>query len=179
MAASGHRVAAEFRLEKLRRSAADCLVSSFDSTVSHCLTMPDSFVGRIRKLFRTRPAAARLLHQFDSHRTSLEQQFFSRASTGGTPRGLIWLRCEWQPTRVLLRDRTTGGICLLASVNVAFAAVEGGDMEDVAAVSMIRDASAVFQLTPTGWQTSGRALFNMNPAEALQKLNASYQPFES
>jgi len=51
-------------------------------------------------------------------------------------------------------------------------------MEDVAAVSMIRDASAVFQLTPTGWQTSGRALFNMNPAEALQKLNASYQPFE-
>ena len=178
MAASRYRAAAAFRLEKLRKSFARCLVSAFDSTVSHCLTMPDSFVGRIRKLFRTRPAAPRLLKQFDDNRTMLEQQFFCKASTAGTPRGLTWLRCEWLPTRVLLRDRTTGGICLLAGVNVAFEAIEGGDMEDVAAVSMIRDASAVFQLTPSGWQTSGRALFNMNPAEALQKLNASYQPFD-
>ena len=178
MAASPHRAAAKFRLEKLRKSSSRCLVSSFDSTVSHCLTMPDSFFSRIRKLFRTRPAAERLLTQFDDHRTTLEQQFFSKASAAGTPRGLTWLRCEWLPNRVLLRDRTTGGICLLAGVNVAFEAIEGGDMEDVAAVSMIRDASAVFQLTPSGWQTSGRALFNMNPAEALQKLNASYQPFD-
>jgi hypothetical protein len=67
----------------------------------------------------------------------------------------------------------------LAGVNISFEAAAGGDMEDVAAVSMIRDASAVFHRTPSGWQTSGRALFNMNPAEAQQKLNASYQPFES
>lgn len=81
--------------------------------------------------------------------------------------------------RVLLRDRATGEICLLVGVNVSFEAVEGSDMEDVAAVSLVRDASAVFQLTPKGWQTSGRALFNMNPSEAQQKLCASYEPFEN
>ena len=141
--------------------------------------MPGFLFDRILSLFRFRPTTARLLIQFEENRTALQQQFYVKASTAGTPRGLTWLRCEWLPTRALLRDRTTGGICLLAGVNVSFEAIEGGDMEDVTAVSMVRDASAVFQLTPSGWQTSGRALFNMNPAEAQQKLGASYQPFES
>jgi hypothetical protein len=64
-------------------------------------------------------------------------------------------------------------------VNISFEAVEGGDMEHVAAVSLIRDACAVFQLTPAGWQSTGRALFNMNPSEAQEKLAASYEPYES
>jgi hypothetical protein len=67
---------------------------------------------------------------------------------------------------VLIRDRQTGEINLLVSVNVAFAAIEGGDMEDVAAVSLIRDATAVFQWTTGKWTTTGRTLFNLNPADA-------------
>ncbi len=141
--------------------------------------MPISFADRIRTFFRLRPTAAGLMQHFDRHTAVLQQQFFVAASTAGTPRGLTWLGCEWLPSRVLLRDRASGEICLLAGVNISFEATPGGDMEDVAAVSLIRDASAVFRLTPSGWQTSGRALFNMNPVEAQQKLAASYLPFGS
>lgn len=49
-------------------------------------------------------------------------------------------------------------------------------MEDVAAVSNVRDACAVFQWTGREWKTSGRTLFNMNPAEARERLAASYEP---
>jgi hypothetical protein len=48
---------------------------------------------------------------------------------------------------ILLKDRQTDEICLLTGVNISFEAIEGGDMENVAAVSMLRDACAVFQLT--------------------------------
>ena len=104
----------------------------------------------------------------------LQQEFLKKARAAGIPRGLRWTQCEWLPSRILLKDRQTSEICLLTGINVSFEAIEGGDMEHVAAVSMLRDACAVFQLTASGWETSGRALFNMNPMEAAEKLRDSY-----
>jgi hypothetical protein len=147
-------------------------------TVASCLLMPDSLIDRIVHLFHAGPPAKRALRQFERNKTRLQQQFFQKASAAGTPRGLRWVRCDWLPGMSLLRDKSSGEICLLAGVNISFEAIEGGDMEDVSAVSLVRDASAVFQLTPSGWQTSGRALFNMNPSEAQLKLNSSYEPLE-
>lgn len=132
---------------------------------------------KLLSLFRPRMSAPRLLRAFEQNQNTLKPQFFQKAAAVGIPRGLRWLRCDWLPDKVLLRDRTTGQISLLVSVNLSFEAIEGGDMEDVKAVSLIRDACAVFQLTPYGWEASGRALFNMNPAEAVQKLDSSYQPY--
>jgi hypothetical protein len=135
------------------------------------------FVDQILQLFRVELPAASLMRRFEKHRSALQQQFFQQAAGAGIPRGLRWVHCEWLPTRSLLRDRNSRQICLLVGVNVSFEAIEGGDMEHVAAVSLIRDASAVFHLTRSGWQSTGRALFNMNPAEAQEKLAASYEPY--
>ena len=125
------------------------------------------------------PAAAspdRLLRHFERHRELLQRQYFERASSTGLPRGLRWLNCEWLPVHILLRDRTTNQPNLLVSINLRFEAIEGSDMEEVAAVSNIRDACAVFQWQDNAWTTSGRTLFNMNPEEAKQRLAASYEP---
>ena len=135
------------------------------------------FIDQIVQLFRVETSAAALLRRFENHHEALQHQFFQKASAVGIPRGLRWVRCDWLPTRSLLRDRNSQQVCLLAGVNISFEAIEGGDMEHVTAVSLIRDASAVFQLTRQGWQTTGRALFNMNPAEAAAKLAASYEPY--
>ncbi len=116
------------------------------------------------------------LGQFESQRGSLERQYFALASSSGLPRGLRWLSCEWLAARVLLRDCTTNQPNLLVSINLRFEAIEGSDMEDVAAVSNIRDACAVFQWQRNAWTTSGRTLFNMNPEEARERLAASYKP---
>ncbi len=125
------------------------------------------------------PAANRsesLILQFQHQRTPLEQQYFERASSTGLPRGLTWKKCDWLPSYVLLLDRTTKQPNLLVSVNLHFEAIAGGDMEDVAAVSNVRDACAVFQWQNKSWTTTGRTLFNMNPEEARDRLAASYEP---
>lgn len=136
-----------------------------------------SILSKLVLLFTPRPKAGGLLQRFEVHRDRLQQSFLLKAQEGGVPRGLRWTNCEWLPLRLLLQDRQTGEICLLAGVNISFEAVEGGDMESVAAVSMLREACAVFQLTTSGWETHGRALFNMNPAEAAERLRESYVPF--
>ena len=135
-----------------------------------------SLLSRLRSVFLQRLTPARLLKTFDRDQSVLAQQFFEKARTAGVPRGLRWVHCEWLPTLSLLRDKSTSQICLLVGVNISFDAIEGGDMENVAAVSLIRYACAVFHLANEGWQTSGRALFNMNPSEAADKLGASYEP---
>lgn len=129
-----------------------------------------------RSLLPTAARPDKLLLQFERHRESLECHYFELASSTGLPRGLRWLGCEWLPSHILLRDRTTGQPNLLVSINLRFEAVAGSDMEDVAAVANVRDACAVFQWQKNAWTTSGRTLFNMNPEEARQRLAASYEP---
>jgi hypothetical protein len=115
-----------------------------------------------------------LIRQFERQRESLEQEYFQRASSTGLPRGLSWRKCDWLPSYVLLLDRTTQQPNLLVSVNLHFEAIAGGDMEDVAAVSNVRDACAVFQWQNKNWTATGRTLFNMNPEEARDRLASSY-----
>lgn len=117
-----------------------------------------------------------LMASFDRDRDRHQQEYFHRAASTGLPRGLRWVGCEWLSHRIILLDRTTQQPNLLVSINLRFEAIEGGDMEDVAAVANVRDACAVFQWTTNAWGTSGRTLFNMNPDEARERLAASYEP---
>lgn len=130
----------------------------------------------IRVLFPLPNRSKALIQTFERQRQSLEQKYFECASSTGLPRGLYWKKCDWLPSYVLLLDRTTQQPNLLVSVNLHFEAIAGGDMEDVAAVSNVRDACAVFQWQHKNWMTTGRTLFNMNPEEARDRLASSYEP---
>jgi Sec-independent protein translocase protein TatA len=114
--------------------------------------------------------------EFRRQREMLEAKFFDLASQSGKPRDLRWLDCEWLEAVSFARDRQTGLLTAFVAVNIRFEAVEGGDMEGVAAVSNIRDAAAVFHYQAGRWGTGGRALFNMNPADALVRLNTQFEP---
>ena len=65
-----------------------------------------------------------------------------------------------------MNDEATGTLTLFCCVNVSFEAIEGGDMEGVEAVSMIRDGSAVFHAREGRWGTGGKVLFNVTPQTA-------------
>jgi hypothetical protein len=125
-----------------------------------------------------RKALRRAVQQFRLHRETLEAKFFDLAAAGGKPRGLRWVECDWQSAVTFARDLRTGLLTAFVSVEVHFEAVEGGDMEDVAAVGTIRDASAVFHYQSGRWGTGGKALFNMNPAEAVERLQGQFAPVE-
>lgn len=113
--------------------------------------------------------------QFRVQREQLEAKFFDMAKTLGKPRGLRWLDCDWLSAVTFARDRQTKLLTAFAGVNIRFEAIEGGDMEDVAAVSTIRDAVAVFHYQNGNWGTGGKALFNMNAEEAVSRLTAQFE----
>src|SRR6185436_10970151 len=100
--------------------------------------------------------------QFRRQRELLEAKFIDLAHAIGKPRGLRWSDCDWLSAVTFARDRQTGLITAFAGINIRFEAIEGGDMEDVAAVGTVRDAVAVFHYHRGAWGTGGKALFNMN-----------------
>lgn len=132
------------------------------------------FLGRpFRRFFQTREAK-KGISVFRIQREQLEARFFDLAASIGKPRGLRWVDCDWQKEVRFCRDLESGLLTAFVAINVRFEAIEGGDMEDVAAVSTIRDASAVFHYRNGRWGTGGRALFNMNPTDAIERLGHQF-----
>jgi len=140
-------------------------------------------LGATALLLARRPLRAarlerRLRHarqQFLQEREHLEARFFTVAAGSGKPRGLRWKACDWESEVAFARDRQTGEIAALVGVTIQFEAIEGGDMEGVAAVGNLRNASAVFFCQRGRWQTAGKAVFNLNPGEAIEHFKRQYE----
>jgi hypothetical protein len=126
-----------------------------------------------------RRRATKALKQFRLQREQLEAHFFSRAGSLGKPRGLRWLECDWQRDVTFGRDVKTGMLTAFVGVNIRFEPLEGGDMEGVEAVGMVRDAAALFHYHRGRWGTGGRALFNMNPSDALVHFKGQIEPIKT
>lgn len=128
----------------------------------------------LRRVSRVPIPVARQL--FKQQTGELQTQFFQAASSSGKPRGLIWKSCEFGDELTLARDRKSGELLALVPVTIAFEAVAGSDMEGLPAVGNLRCATAVFHFRGGAWTTSGRAAFNLNPAETLKHFHNQYEP---
>ena len=104
---------------------------------------------------------------FHRHREHLEARFMRLAAQSGKPRGLEWVRCDFEDDVTYARHRRSGELSAFVAVTIGFEAIEGGGMEEVEAVSNLRAATAVFRVERGTWATDGRTLFNLNPAEAI------------
>jgi hypothetical protein len=131
----------------------------------------------------TLPKRAR--QQFLQQRERLLGDFLAAASASGKPRGLRWKSVTWDRAEganevVLARDRHTGAILALAPVLIQFEAIAGSDMEGLPAVHNVRMASAVFHYgyRKGAWQTTGKAVFNLGPTEAIAHFKDQYVPLE-
>lgn len=111
---------------------------------------------------------------FQLQRERLQAEFFKAAAATGKPRGLRWTSCQWDGAAEFARERSTRQLAALLPVTIQFEAVEGGDMEGLPAVSNLRNASAVFFFHRGQWLTVGKAIFNMNPDEALVHFQKQY-----
>jgi hypothetical protein len=105
--------------------------------------------------------------EFHRQRERLEAKFQSLAAKSGKPRGLDWVRCDFEDDVIYARHRQSGQLSAFVSVTIGFEAIEGGGMEHVEAVSNLRAATAVFRVERGIWSTDGRALFNLTPEEAV------------
>lgn len=116
---------------------------------------------------------------FKLQRERLELQFLKAAAGTGKPRGLLWKDCQWDSQVEFVRDKQNGQIAALAAVTIQFEAVVGSDMEGLPAASNLRNASAVFFYHRGHWQTVGKAVFNMNPNEAVEHFKNQYERIHS
>ena len=73
------------------------------------------------------------------------------------------------------RDRQSGELTALVGVTIQFEAVEGSDMEGLPAVGNLRNATGVFFFHRGHWGTVGKAIFNMNPEEAIKQFDKQYE----
>jgi hypothetical protein len=108
-------------------------------------------------------------------RERLEAKFVTAAGASGKPRGLRWKACEFGAEVAFARERRTGNVAALVGVTIRFEAVAGSDMEGLPAVNNLRDASAVFYFQRGHWETVGRTIFNMNPAQAVAHFHNQYE----
>lgn len=115
--------------------------------------------------------------RFNTQAERLRADFFAAAASSGKPRGLRWKALEWAAQEPLLaRDRASGEIVALAALTIQFEAIAGSDMEGLPAVGNLRNASAVFFYRRGAWHTTGKAVFNLNPEEALAHFKDRYEP---
>jgi hypothetical protein len=121
-------------------------------------------------------AQARAREMFALERDQLAGQFLARAAATGKPRGLVWKAVDLGAPVVLARHRPTRQLHAFVPAAITFEALPGGDMEGVEAVANLRNATAMFYFEGGHWRTHGRALFNLDPAEALEHFRAQYDP---
>jgi hypothetical protein len=110
---------------------------------------------------------------FHLQRERLECVFFQLAAQSGKPRGLRWVDCDFEDGVTYARDRQSGELSALVAVTIRFEAIEGGPMENNPNVTRQRAATAVFRFNGRTWETMGRAIFNLNPSEAIEHFRDS------
>ena len=130
--------------------------------------------GLARRFRRRQEISA--VDRFRMQREQLEAKFFDLARGRGIPRDLRWVECEWLPEVTWGRSIEDGMLTAFVGVNIRFEAIEGGDMEDVEAVGLVRDAAAIFHFQDGRWGTGGRAMFNMDPHAAIDRLVGQFEP---
>jgi hypothetical protein len=126
--------------------------------------------------WRGRPDPVAALTAFARQRDDLAARFLEVARAAGTPRDLFWQSCTFDGDPILARDRAGGPLLALVPVTVGFTAVPGSDMEGHDGVARPRLASAVFAFRRGRWDTDGRAVFNLAPADALRLFGRRYEP---
>ena len=97
------------------------------------------------------------------------------AQATGKPRGLRWKDCQFEVTRGVCPRQADRRSRRLVAVTIAFEALPGSDMEDNPNVGNLRNASAVFFYHKGHWSTVGKAVFNMNPNEAIEHFKNQYE----
>lgn len=131
-----------------------------------------------RRWRRAQLAARRQLAmlELDDCRESLVAEFLRAAEATGKPRGLRWKSCAFHDGALFATDRVTGQLYALVGATVGFEAVAGGPMEDVEAVDKLRCVTAVLAHRHGAWTSDGRAVFNHEPQQALERYAESLAP---
>jgi hypothetical protein len=133
-------------------------------------------IGWLRRLFRRPPDPAAAAETFWREREALLSAFLAAAQATGKPRGLTWESVEANGEPLLVEDRVASQLVALAPVVVRFEPVPGSEMEEVPQAREPRPVTALFTFERGAWRTVGRAVFNLSPAQVIDRGGGRYAP---
>ncbi len=115
---------------------------------------------------RFRLADAR--RDFHWQRERLEAKFVKLAWANTKTSSTRWVDCEFEDDVAYVRNRNSGE--LAAFVEVTIAVVTPADPIDLEgeAPHRYRVGTAIFRFDRNRWETDGRAILNLSPAEAIR-----------
>jgi hypothetical protein len=129
-----------------------------------------ALLWRIRSNAARPTPLAQAKRRFHAQRERLEAKFIQLAAAHATPDAPQWTDCTFDDDVAYVRSRTTGE--LSAFVAVTIAAEDAGAAPSGAsdAVGNLQAGTAVFRFDRDHWETDGRAILNLSPAEAVQRF---------
>ena len=107
--------------------------------------------------------------EFEPHRPDFLQMWFDTAARSGSPRGLHWVSWTDAGATVWAKDTANGQLLALVPAVVQFEPVEGGAMDDVPQAREPRAVVVIFRRRRGIWEADGRAIFNLNPRQAVER----------
>ena len=113
--------------------------------------------------------------EFARRQPELLALYLAAAGQTGKPRGLTWIDARPEGEPLFARDRRSGQLVAFLPVTLQFQAVAGSDMDGWAAADRPRDATAVFAWVGGRWTTAGVTVFNLGPAEAIERFRHQYE----
>jgi hypothetical protein len=129
--------------------------------------------GWLRRLFGGVPDARAA---FRANQSALLKAFQRAAAASGRPRGLLWVEVEPNGEPVVVRVRGTRQLVALAPAVVRFEPEAGSDLEHVPQARESRPVVALFTFDGRAWQTVGRAVFNLSPAQVIERSAGRFEP---
>lgn len=115
------------------------------------------------------------IRRFGYQREHMELRFSELALAQNTPHDFKHVECDWKSDVSFARDRMTGCIHALVSVDIVLTPNQHGAEKDSPHLLIRKPAVAVFQYQDGVWGTRGLALFNQTPADAVEERPHCYQ----
>ena len=138
------------------------------------------FIWRPARAASREARFARARKDFHAQRERLEVKFIHLAAANAQSRSLNWADCDFDDDVAYVRNRTSGELSAFVAVTVSADLPIGGTSQcptewaDDAPSGMgdvlgnLRAGTAVFRFDRDHWETDGRAILNLSPAEAIR-----------
>jgi hypothetical protein len=128
----------------------------------------------VRSAFRE-ARFSRARREFRPQRERLEAKFVQLACSEESLHAPHWVDCEFGDDVAFVRNRLTGELAAFVAVTVATDEPDDLAPFDSDAVGNLRAGTAVFRFDRTHWDTDGRAILNLSPAEAIRAYEHSLE----
>jgi len=126
------------------------------------------FVWRpIRLAYRQAQFAAKR-RDFHTQREHLEAKFIRLASANPRSNATYWDDCDFDDDVAYVRNRNTGELSAFVRVTVAVDAGKDPAAAMESIIGNLRAGTAIFRFDRDHWETDGRAILNLSPAEAIR-----------